>query len=257
MNDTGWIKLHRDILNWEWYTDDVTKSIYLHLLLTVNYEPRKWRGVDLEAGERPFSIVGLAEETRHTVRQTRTALERLKTTCQVTIKTTHRFSIVKVHNYGLFEGLSDDERHAERHAERQTNDTLTTRQTTYQTTQYKEYKEIKKERNKEENRINNSNSKAAFGRNRNVYLTTEEFEDLAEEFGYEAAMEKIETESAWKVKRGAEIDNDFALIRKWLLGDKERGLLEKPKPMVTEKPTEQLPEEEEEEEISDEEWLKL
>ena len=44
---------------------------------------------------------------------------------------------------------------------------------------------------------------------------------------------------------------DGKLIKKWLTEDREKGLLERPKIAAVEKPPE------EEEEISDEEWLKL
>ena len=41
----GYIQLYRSILDWEWYHDMTTKSVFLHLLLTANYEPQKWRGM--------------------------------------------------------------------------------------------------------------------------------------------------------------------------------------------------------------------
>ena len=40
----GWIKLHRQILDWEWYDDINVKVLFLHLLLTANYEDKKWQG---------------------------------------------------------------------------------------------------------------------------------------------------------------------------------------------------------------------
>ena len=47
----GWIKLHRKILDWEWYDDINTKVLFLHLLLTANHEEQKWRGKIIERGQ--------------------------------------------------------------------------------------------------------------------------------------------------------------------------------------------------------------
>jgi len=253
---SGWVKVERDLLDsWLWEDAEICR-VWLYLLLKANYEDKKQmiggKLTTIKRGECFKSVRCISEQTGVSVKKVRASLEVLERANLITRKGQAMGQTFSLVGYGVEPlpgqaiGYTKDT-----HLGEPLGTPLGKQGSTY-----KEYIESRN-KNEEENRINNSNSKAAFGRNRNVYLTTEEFEDLAEEFGYEAAMEKIETESAWKVKRGAEIDNDFALIRKWLLGDKERGLLEKPKPMVTEKPTEQLPEEEEEEEISDEEWLKL
>ena len=40
----GWIKLYSKFLEWEWYTDVNTKAVFIHLLLTANYEQKKMEG---------------------------------------------------------------------------------------------------------------------------------------------------------------------------------------------------------------------
>lgn len=39
----GWIKLHRKLINWEWYQDTNVKVVFLHLLLIANHEDKKWQ----------------------------------------------------------------------------------------------------------------------------------------------------------------------------------------------------------------------
>ena len=51
MLGTGYIRLYRSLLNWEWYQDRNTKAVFLHLLLTANYEPQKWQGIVVERGQ--------------------------------------------------------------------------------------------------------------------------------------------------------------------------------------------------------------
>ena len=47
---SGWIKLHRSFLNWEWWDDPNTTRLLIYLLCSVNYERKKWRGQVIEAG---------------------------------------------------------------------------------------------------------------------------------------------------------------------------------------------------------------
>ena len=49
MND-GWVKLHRQLLDWEWYTDINTKVVFLHCLIKANWEDKRWRGVVIKRG---------------------------------------------------------------------------------------------------------------------------------------------------------------------------------------------------------------
>ena len=58
----GYIKLHRKITDWEWYHDVNVTRVFVHLLLTANYEPKKWHGVTIGIGARIISLQGLADE---------------------------------------------------------------------------------------------------------------------------------------------------------------------------------------------------
>ena len=83
MLDGGFVLVHRSLLKWEWYDDINTTRLFLHLLLTVNYEPQKWQGVMIERGQRVASFSKLSNETGLTIKQIRTALEHLKRTGEV------------------------------------------------------------------------------------------------------------------------------------------------------------------------------
>lgn len=101
----GWIKLHREMLAWEWYQDANTMRVFLHLLLTANYEDKRYKGVLIKRGQCMTSIRKLAENLGLTVRHTRTALDHLKATGEVTMETTHKYSIITIANYERFQGV--------------------------------------------------------------------------------------------------------------------------------------------------------
>ena len=102
-NLNGFIKIHRQILKWEWYTDIPTKVLFFHLLLRANHQPEKWRGHDILTGELITSYAHLAKETGLTVKQVRTALDKLKRTSEVAHKGQGSFSIISIKNWDKFQ----------------------------------------------------------------------------------------------------------------------------------------------------------
>ena len=104
MLEGGFILLHRSILRWEWYGDLNTARLFIHLLLTVNYEPQRWQGIAVERGQRVASLAKLADETGLTVKQVRTALEHLKRTGEVTHKATSKYGLFTVMCPSRFRG---------------------------------------------------------------------------------------------------------------------------------------------------------
>lgn len=95
----GFVKLYRELLNWEWYSDLPVRTLFIHCLLKANYKNTKWKGQTINAGEFITSIASLARETGLSQQQTRTALFKLKSTYELTIKTTSRYSIITVNSW--------------------------------------------------------------------------------------------------------------------------------------------------------------
>ena len=95
----GWIKLHRKMLDWEWYKDNNTKILFLHLLLTANHKDKNWQGQTILRGQKLTSLEHLSKETGLSVQQTRTALNKLKLTNEITIKTTNKNTLITIEKY--------------------------------------------------------------------------------------------------------------------------------------------------------------
>ena len=99
----GYVNLHRKMLDWEWYQDGPTKDVFIHLLLTANYKKSKYKGVDIEAGQVVIGRKSLAKALGLGEQQVRTALEHLKSTNDITIKSTNKFSVVTIVNWPLYQ----------------------------------------------------------------------------------------------------------------------------------------------------------
>ena len=128
----GWIKMFRQITDWELYKDINSKVLFLHLLLTAAYTDYTTSdGFVVHAGCCFTSIRQLADETGLSIRQVRTALERLEATHSLTQQTTHRGTLIKVEKWAFFQGEREK----------------ATQQTTQQTTHYN---------NKNNKKINNN-----------------------------------------------------------------------------------------------------
>lgn len=140
MND-GYIKLHRAILEWEWYDDPNTMRVFIHLLLNAQWEDSRYHGYEVPKGSLVIGRKKLAEELEITERAVRTALNHLKSTNEVTIKVTNRFSIVTIVNWAKYQGRDDenDQQNDQQNDQRVTNKRPAT-------DHIKEYKNI---RNKE------------------------------------------------------------------------------------------------------------
>ena len=109
----GWIKLHRKMINWEWYNDINVKVVFLHLLLTANHEDKKWQGIEIKRGQKITSLSHLAEETKLSVKQIRNVLNKLKSTGEITSKGTSKYTIitiVKYNDYQLKEEKEDKQK---------------------------------------------------------------------------------------------------------------------------------------------------
>ena len=99
----GFIILHRKMLDWEWYDCKNTKILFLHLLLTVNWKNKKWKGKTIKRGEIITSREKLAEETLMSIQQIRTALNKLKSTNEITIKTTSKYTHITINKYNDYQ----------------------------------------------------------------------------------------------------------------------------------------------------------
>lgn len=145
----GWIKLHRKILDWEWFTSPSTLQLFIYLLLRANKEDKKWRGILIKRGQLVTSAATISEETKLSTQQVRTSLNRLKSTNEITSKTTNRFTLVTVCKYESYQLYDEEEQQTKQQALQQTNN----KQITNKQQQLKNNKNIRN--NKKESILTN------------------------------------------------------------------------------------------------------
>ena len=105
----GWIKIYRKILDWEWYNDNNTKILFLHLLLTANHKEQKWKGQTILRGQKLTSLDHLSKEGNLTLQQTRTALNKLKLTNEITIKSTNKNTLITIEKYDNYQYKEEED----------------------------------------------------------------------------------------------------------------------------------------------------
>lgn len=100
----GYVKLHRSIIDWEWYADLNTRCLLMHLLVTVNYREGRFMGHAVPPGSVVTSLSKLSESCGLSVQQTRTALKRLEATGEVTRQSTGSWTLVTLVNWEKYQG---------------------------------------------------------------------------------------------------------------------------------------------------------
>lgn len=103
----GYICLYRSLLSWEWHDNPSTGWLFVNLLLLANIAPANWHGITLKRGQVVTGRKALVAQTGLSERQVRTALEHLEETGELTIKTTNKFSLITIVNYGKFQDFSE------------------------------------------------------------------------------------------------------------------------------------------------------
>jgi biotin operon repressor len=104
----GWIKLHRKIKSWEWYNDANTFRLFVHILLGANSKPSKWKGISIGRGEILTGRKALADELKISEQAIRTSLQHLKTTGEIIISTTNKYSLITICNYEDYQLIQTD-----------------------------------------------------------------------------------------------------------------------------------------------------
>lgn len=108
MENNGWIKLFRKFREWGWYKDNNTKSLWLEILLTANYEDKEWQGIPVKRGQLITSVSHLSKNLDISIKSIRTSLNHLKSTNEVAIQTTPQYTLITVNKYNDYQEVANE-----------------------------------------------------------------------------------------------------------------------------------------------------
>ncbi len=122
---TGWICVHRQLLEWEWFSDHNTFRLFVYFMLKANHQDKRWKGILIKRGQHLTSLDGICVGSGLTKSQVRTSIKKLKSTHEIAHESNKQHTVITVINYNLYQ--SNDTQVSTRIAhESHTNDTRVT-----------------------------------------------------------------------------------------------------------------------------------
>lgn len=104
----GWIKVHRKIVDWEWWSDHNTTRLFMYLLLMATHEDIKFQGKVIKRGQLVTTLVKISEDTGISVQSVRTSLTRLISTNEITSISTNKYRLITICKYEDYQVLEEE-----------------------------------------------------------------------------------------------------------------------------------------------------
>lgn len=99
----GWVKLHRKLLEWEWYGDAHMVHLLVHLLLTATHEDMEYKGLTIKRGQLVTTIENLAKALGTSKTSTWRRLKQLENGMILEIKVEYRETLVTICNFDSYQ----------------------------------------------------------------------------------------------------------------------------------------------------------
>lgn len=159
----GWVKLHRQFKDWEWYNKSEMVHLFIHCLIKANFKDASFQGIECKKGSFITSLKHLSDETNISVQTIRTCLKKLQLTKEIDVKSTSKLTQITICNYASYQ-------HEDDLANKQvTNNQQTSNKQSTTIEESKEYKEEKEE-------------EIIYRNFKHLKITIQEFEKLKETY---------------------------------------------------------------------------
>jgi DNA-binding transcriptional MerR regulator len=123
---SGWIKIHRKFLEWEWFNKSEAVHLFMYMLLKANHKDGKWQGIEVKRGQFISSLGNISNATGISVQTIRTILKKLEKTNEIELKSTSQFTIVTISKYDCYQEQTDETNKPLTNNQQATNKQLTT-----------------------------------------------------------------------------------------------------------------------------------
>lgn len=101
--NSGWICLHRKILDWEWFSDRNTRDLFIYLIIIAAWKPTVKKGIELQRGQCLASLKELELGCSLSTQQLRTAIKHLETTQEITQSQVGKYRVITLNNYNKYQ----------------------------------------------------------------------------------------------------------------------------------------------------------
>ena len=123
---SGWIKIHRKFLDWEWFNKSEAVHLFIYLLLKANHKDASWQGMKVKRGEFISSLGKISSDTGISLQTLRTLLKKLESTNEIEVKSTNKFTTVTICKYDSYQDETEDTNKQLTNNQQTTNKQLTT-----------------------------------------------------------------------------------------------------------------------------------
>ncbi len=122
----GWIKLHRQFKDWEWYNKSEMVHLFIHCLIKANFKDGSFQGIECKKGSFITSLKHLSDETNISIQTIRTCLKKLQLTKEIDVKSTNKLTQITICNYDSYQQENEDANKQLTNNQQTTNKQLTT-----------------------------------------------------------------------------------------------------------------------------------
>lgn len=102
MEKQGFIKLSPNFVDWEWFSDSNTLSLFLYLLLSASPVDTTFFGNVVQRGQLMTTLRRIKDGTGISIQSLRTCLKRLERSGVIKVKTTNKYSIITVCDFDKY-----------------------------------------------------------------------------------------------------------------------------------------------------------
>lgn len=99
----SWIKIFRELLQWEWFEKAEMVQLFIYLLLKASCEDKQWQGITVKRGQLVTSNGSMRRDLKLSEQQIRTCIKRLISTGEITYQSTNRYVIITICNYDKYQ----------------------------------------------------------------------------------------------------------------------------------------------------------
>lgn len=105
---TGWIKLYRSFIKWEWFEVPNMVTIFIYCLLKANHTDKSWRGIEIKKGSFVTSLDTIHKETKVSKQSVRTCLKKLQKSGEINTQTNTRNTVITICKYVTYQSFNED-----------------------------------------------------------------------------------------------------------------------------------------------------